>query len=995
MTDWVDAGRKRFWRYAWTCLCLCGGLLAHAETLRVVTDDNYPPYVFRGPDGHADGYVVDVWKLWQSKTGVQVDFRAMQWSEAQRTMLDGKADVIDMIFRTPVREQLYEFSKPYATLPVGIYVDPSVSGIVDTRSMQGFAVGVQRGDACVDQLASKGVQNLRAYPNYEAILAAAEAGDIRMFCMDEEPANYYLYLYRDRVRFAKAFTLYEGQFHWAVAKGDQATFAQVSRGMALITPEEHEALRTKWFKQPIQFKPYLQLALAIAGVALLVVLASLMWVRTLRRLVNLKTAEIRLKKEQLEATSRELMVEKAQLRVMFDSTPDPVSLKDSQGVYIDCNAGFEALLGRSREQIIGFADSEIFPDEHVTASIRSHDLDALRSGKPHRYETSVHGADGQVTELDVIKVPVPMPDQQVVAVLGVARDVTERRRAEGELRIASVAFESQDGMVITDAGGVIERVNAAFIRISGFAAHEIVGKTPNFLKSGVHGPEFYKDMWDSLAGTGYWAGEITNRRRDGRFFTARLSITAVPDEQGKTVHYVGNLQDITAEKQAFELADHLKLFDQLTDLPNRTLLEDRMAHALDNSAALQEFGAVLMLDLDYFQKLNDSLGHAIGDQFLVQVAQRIRQVARHSDTLCRFSGDSFVLMAENLGREQQAAASRALEMAEKIRRTIAEPMEFDGRRLLCTASIGVTLFMGHFAPPDVLLRQAELAMYRSKQRGRDAVSFFEAAMQADLERRNWLESELRVAIAQNQFALYYQLQVNAEGHPVGAEGLLRWVHPDRGVIPPGMFIPLAEETGLIVPIGAWVIATAARQLALWATQEATRHLSLAINVSPRQFKSGHFVEDLLAEFGRAGAPASQLKLEVTESLAIDDFETSIMQLEKLRDSGFQISLDDFGTGNSSLNYLTRLPLTQLKIDKSFVDHLPFNQRDAMLAQTIIAMGRGLELDVIAEGVETAAQRDYLSAHGCNAFQGYLFGKPVPIAEFEAAVHEVNHTGQQG
>jgi EAL domain-containing protein (putative c-di-GMP-specific phosphodiesterase class I) len=267
-------------------------------------------------------------------------------------------------------------------------------------------------------------------------------------------------------------------------------------------------------------------------------------------------------------------------------------------------------------------------------------------------------------------------------------------------------------------------------------------------------------------------------------------------------------------------------------------------------------------------------------------------------------------------------------------------------------------------------------------------------MQADLERRNWLESELRVAIAQNQFVLYYQLQVDAKGHPIGAEGLLRWIHPDRGVIPPGMFIPLAEETGLIVPIGAWVIATAARQLALWATQQETRHLSLAINVSPRQFKSGHLVEDLLAEFGRAGAPARQLKLEVTESLAIDDFETSIMQLDKLRSSGFQISLDDFGTGNSSLNYLTRLPLTQLKIDKSFVDNLPSSHRDAMLAQTIIAMGRGLELDVIAEGVENSAQLDYLSAHGCNAFQGYLFGKPVPIAEFEAAVRQITSTGRQ-
>lgn len=964
---------------------------AWANPLRVVTDNNYPPYVFQGQSGQVEGYVVDIWTLWEKKTGVKVEFTAMQWSEAQRTMLDGEADVIDMIFRTPARERLYDYSSAYAKLPVGIYVHPSINGIVDANSVQGFSVGVQRGDACIDKLTSLGIINLQAFPNYESILAAAESGSIKMFCMDEEPANYFLYLYRDRTRFAKAFTLYEGEFHWAVAKGNAATFELVSKGMQAITAAEREALRAKWFKYPIQFKPYLQIVLALIGGSLLVIIAGYVWIRSLRRAVAKKTTEIRLSNELLQKTAAQLAIEKAQLRTIFDNSPDAMVLKDNRGVYIDCNAVFLSMIGSPREQVIGSTDKEIFPDQKFVAGVRGRDQEVLQGSYPIRYETSVTNVTGEVIELEVIKIPFAVTDNEQAGILAVARDITERRRAERELRISAVAFESHDGMIITDRNAIIERVNSAYTRITGYSATEAIGHTPRLAKSGLHEPGFYQEMWRQLESEGYWTGEITDKHRSGSLFTARLSITAVRDENGNVIHFVGCFQDVTAEKQAREQADHLKLFDQLTDLPNRTLFEDRLAHALLNSEKQQELGAVIMLDLDYFQKINDALGHTLGDQLLVETARRIRTVSQEADTLCRFSGDSFMLLLEYLGADPNAAASRALAISDQIRQAIAEPLNLNGLRLVCTASIGVTLFFCQRTSVETLLRQAEMAMYKSKKGGRNAVSFFEDALQAETERRHWMENELRVAISNKQLDLYYQVQVDTCERPIGAEALIRWIHPERGVIPPNEFIPLAEETGLILAIGSWVIETACNQLARWSLQDDLNSMKLAINVSTRQFDSERFVEDIEDELKRTGIDATKLKLEVTESLAIDDFDKSITKLRKLRDRGFRISIDDFGTGNSSLRYLTRLPITQLKIDKSFVDNLPSNQRDGMLAQTIIAMGRGLGLDVIAEGVETPDQKNYLETHGCHAFQGYLFGKPLPLAEFEAAVREMNES----
>ena len=943
---------------------------AAPRTLRVVTDDNYPPFLFLGPSGRPEGYLVDLWKLWQARTGVKVDLEPMQWAAAQRMMHDGRADVIDMIFRTPVRDQLYRFSPPYSTQSVGIYVDHGIHGITGPGSLPGFVIGVERGDACVDKLGSLGLTRLAVFPDYMAILNAAKSGSIKMFCMDDDPANYYLYLLRDQLRFTRAFTLYSGRFHWAVDRGDSATFALVRRGMAMITPGERAALKRKWFSQPLQFRPYLRMVLMVLAGALTVLAVAAAWIGMLRRAVRIHTAELR--------------KDRAQLRTLLESSPDAMWLKDEQGRYLECNARAIEVIGRPRDEVLGRDDAEVHANAELVAAVREVDQRVVRSGHAHRVELQFQRDDGVAYDLEVIKVPIHSADGSFVGLLGVARDITERRRAERETRLAAAAFEGQDGMIVTDAANVIERVNEAFTRISGYTAAEAIGKTPAMLRSGRHDRLFYERLWSELKAAGRWSGEFVNRRKNGELFIARTGITAVTDRQDRLLHFVGSFQDITAERQATQEAEHLKLFDRLTNLPNRTLLDDRIAHAQASSAEAQQFGAVLMIDVDDFQRVNDAFGHGVGDELLVEIARRIRGAAGEGDTVGRFSGDSFVVVAEGLGAAQMHAVTRTIAIAETIRRGIAEPVRVGGQNRVCTASIGATVFLGNTARNGVLLRMAELAMYKSKQRGGDAVRLFEDAMQAEVEARTRLEAELREAIDQQRFVLHYQPQVDSTGRLIGAEALVRWQHPERGLVGPDEFIALAEDTGLIEPIGRWVLGQGCRQLAMWSARPQWRELTLSVNVSTRQFRSPAFVDEVLAEVARFGTQPDRLKLEITESLAIDDVEASVGKLQALRDAGILLSIDDFGTGNSSLSYLTRLPLSQLKIDKSFVDHLPGSASAALVAQAIIAMGDGLGLHVIAEGVETREQREFLAAHGCHAYQGYLFGKPVALEEFERA-----------
>ncbi|MDD5177269.1 MAG: EAL domain-containing protein [Sterolibacterium sp.] len=558
----------------------------------------------------------------------------------------------------------------------------------------------------------------------------------------------------------------------------------------------------------------------------------------------------------------------------------------------------------------------------------------------------------------------------------------KQKQAEAELRVAAAAFESQEGMVITDANSKILRINRAFTEITGYTPEEIVGQTPRLLKSSRHSADFYREMWETLSRTGVWQGEIWDRRKSGEEYPKWLTISAVKDSSGAITHYVGAHYDITQRKMAEEKIQTLAFFDQLTNLPNRTLLQDRLKQAMAASSRSGSYGALLFIDLDNFKTLNDTLGHDMGDLLLKQVAQRLKLCVREGDTVARLGGDEFVVVLAGLSTDERDAANGIETVAEKILAALNQSYQLGDAAHHGSASIGVTLFRGDLASVDDLMKQADLAMYKSKEAGRNTLRFFDPDMESAVKMRAALEDDLRRALEEKQFLLYYQAQVVGEGRLTGVEALVRWQHPRRGMVPPADFISLAEETGLILPLGHWVLETSCSQLVAWARRPETANLTIAVNVSAHQFRQPDFVDQVLAVLDQTGANPQRLKLELTESLLVHDVEEIIEKMFALKAKGVGFSLDDFGTGYSSLSYLKRLPLDQLKIDQSFVRDVLSDPNDAAIAKTVVALGQSLGLNVIAEGVETETQRDFLAGAGCHAYQGYFFSRPLPIDSFE-------------
>lgn len=574
------------------------------------------------------------------------------------------------------------------------------------------------------------------------------------------------------------------------------------------------------------------------------------------------------------------------------------------------------------------------------------------------------------------------PAGRFVGYLGTGHNITAQKLAEQELRVAAAAFELQDAMMITDAQGVIVRVNRAFTAITGYDSDEAVGQSSALLNSGRHGPEFFEALWDSIRRTGGWRGEIWNKRKGGDEYPAWMTISAVHTEAGEISHYVGSHSDISERKRAEQAVQQLAFTDPLTELPNRRFLLDRLQQALAASDRSGNRGALLLIDLDNFKTLNDTLGHESGDQLLRQVAERLKTCLRAGDTVARLGGDEFVVMLEGLVSTPPGAAAQSESVGDKILTALNQPYLLAGYEHRSTPSIGVTLFGGSESSVEELLKQADLAMYQAKSAGRNTMRFFDPQMQAVVTARAALEADLREAIGLGQFELYYQPQVTDLGAITGAEALLRWHHPRRGLVPPLDFIPLAEDTGLILPIGRWVLETACGQLARWANDPARAHLRLAVNVSARQLHQADFVDQVKAALADSGADPRLLDLELTESLLVTDIDCTISKMQALKALGVGFSLDDFGTGYSSLAHLKRLPLDQLKIDRTFVRDILVDPNDAAIARMVIALGESMALTVIAEGVETEAQKALLIGQGCRAYQGYLFGRPLPLLEFE-------------
>ncbi|MDR7377024.1 diguanylate cyclase (GGDEF)-like protein/PAS domain S-box-containing protein [Rhodoferax ferrireducens] len=718
--------------------------------------------------------------------------------------------------------------------------------------------------------------------------------------------------------------------------------------------------------------------------------ALLAWAAQL--LLQLKRQEHDLEAQVAERT-REIFATQNKLEATLDAIPDLLFELGLDSTVYDCRLPPSMQADIQLKELLGNKATDILPATAanvVTAALE----EARQTGHSEGAQFELPFAQKQQWfEISVARKDIPGDAEPRFIML--ARNITQRMEAELDLRIAATAFNAQDGMAITNAQRLILRCNPAFTQITGYSQAEAVGQSLNMLNSGRHARTFYQAMWDSVEATGTWRGEVWNRRKNGEIYPDARTTTAVRNAHGEVTHYVNTFNDITQRKAAEEEINQLAFYDPLTHLPNRRLLLDRLRHALTQHGRNGHFGALQFIDLDNFKALNDTLGHDMGDLLLQQVAARLTECVRAADTVARLGGDEFVVLLAQLGSSREAAAAHAEAVGEKVRDAITRPYNLAAHQHELSASIGITLYQGPQDSIDDLLKQADLAMYQAKSAGRNTLRFYDPQMQAVVNARVALEGDIRRGLAQQQFQLYYQVQVDGRGHTVGAEALLRWPHPQRGMVPPNEFIHLAEDTGLIIPLGHWVLQTACTQLRLWSLQTHTRHLTLAVNVSARQFRQPEFAESVLQVLQDTGAPAHLLKLELTESLLVNDVEDTIAKMHALKMHGVGFSLDDFGTGYSSLSYLKRLPLEQLKIDQSFVQDLLSDPNDAAIARTVIALGHSLGLAVIAEGVETALHQEFLALAGCDAYQGYLFGRPMPVQAFEDGLLSSPRAGTMG
>jgi len=670
-----------------------------------------------------------------------------------------------------------------------------------------------------------------------------------------------------------------------------------------------------------------------------------------------------------------------EIQHLYENVPFGSHALDAQGTFLHINSIELAWLGYSRDEIVGRRKLTDFLTPSSRQLLRDKHCASDQNNVIVDLELELLRRDG--TWMPILLSSNPYFDKtgQLLKHRAVIFDLRESRKNEIRQMIADTAFESLSGMCVTDDRQVILQVNRAFTKLTGYSEQEAIGQTPRLLRSGIHDAAFYQAMWATVRESGTWQGEITNRRKDGTLIIEWLSVSAVAHASGSVTHYVGSFFDITSSKRADADLLQLAYFDPLTNLPNRRLLLDRLTQAITASKRSGVIGAVLFIDLDYFKTINDRHGHEAGDLVLVEVARRLRGAVRAEDSVARLGGDEFVVMLEGLDVHDLESASQAQIVADKILMSLAQPYQFVGFEFHCTASIGIELFAGAVSA-QVLLQHADMAMYQCKVGGRNKLRFFSPDMQTQVTARGVMEVDLRHALDRCQFALFFQPQVSECGKIVAAEALLRWQHPMRGIVSPGDFIALAEETELIVPIGRWVLETACAQLKAWERFPEASHLRLAVNVSARQYRQDKFADSVEKILSDSAINPAQLVLEVTESMMLD-VPDAVGKMNALKKLGVTFSMDDFGTGYSSLASLTKLPLSELKIDQSFVRNLVADANDAIIVHATIALGQALGLEVIAEGVETQEQRDLLERSGCQRFQGYLFSRPLPIKEFEA------------
>ncbi|WP_159099063.1 bifunctional diguanylate cyclase/phosphodiesterase [Aquabacterium olei] len=697
------------------------------------------------------------------------------------------------------------------------------------------------------------------------------------------------------------------------------------------------------------------------------------------------TASVEAPYAQLELSEATVKRQQDQLNTLLRNVPVGLAQLDRQLRYRYVNPVLASHLHTTPGDLAGTHWRNYLPAswQHPVGA----HLHETLEGKRTEFEFEYQSEHGDTRHANAIMVPERNAHGEIEGVLAIFTDHTERERARRQLAESmrevtelKSALDAHAIVAVTDARGVITRVNDKFCIISKYRRSELLGSTHRLINSGHHPQSFFDTLWKTISSGMVWTGEICNRAKDGSLYWVYTTIVPFVGEEGIPVQYISIRADITERKRAEQEAQHMALYDVVTDLPNRRLMGERLREALTSSTRSDQYGALMLLDLDNFKQINDTLGHDQGDTLLRMVGERLQFSVRQADTVARMGGDEFVVILSDLGRGMQTALAAVQAISEKIRLSLSEPYDLDGAALDVTSSLGAVLFQGEDEREDKLLKRADMALYRAKAQGRNRLSVFDPGLESAILAQASLLQDLRQALPRRELVLHAQPIVDETGAVRSQEILLRWAHPTRGLVSPGEFIALAEQHGLILDIGNWVLRRTCAWLAACGRDPARSAWTAAINVSVRQLRDPGFVDAVLRALAETGAPAHRLRLELTESMLLTEVDETIAKMSRLREAGVRFALDDFGTGYSSLSYLRRLPLDELKIDRSFIADVAGEGNDGVIARTIISLANSLGLSAVAEGVETAEQFEALKALGCHAFQGYHFGRPLPLAD---------------
>ncbi|MCC6073178.1 EAL domain-containing protein [Massilia sp. GCM10020059] len=958
--------------------CWSGVAAGQAQPLRVGLYENAPKIFINGK-GDPDGIMIDLLRKIAEEENWQLEFVPCAWAACLRALENGDIDVLPDVAWSEERSRTLDFHRTPALHSWSqVYRHPRTA-IVSILDLDGKRVAILGGSIQQHFLETFWSQfgirpTLVPVASIEDGFALVEARKA-----DAMVANKYA---GDRfaIRYGLAETpiaFQPAQLFFATAKGRGAGWlAAIERHLARWQEEPDSPyfqVLNRWQQQTLLARTpgYVWWIGGAVVCALMLALLAALW---LRRQVRIKSGALRDSQRRLST--------------ILDSVDSLIYIKDADYRYQYVNRAVCQFYGMDSGNILGKSDAEIF-DAATAAAIRKTDSQVIEQGERVIAEEVQSLSRADAPTFLSTRIPLCREDGSVYGLCGIATDISERKHAEESTRVAATVFQSQEGMFVTGPDRLVLDVNDAFTTMSGYAAAELVGRGPQPVSLEPGGQDFWPDMWDIISTRGKWQGEVWTRRENGKEYPAWLTVTAVRNAAGRTTNYVGTQADITRQKLAQDEIMQLANYDSLTGLPNRRLLLERLQHCLSVYNRSKQAVALLFLDLDNFKDLNDTRGHEVGDQLLKQVAQRIRDCVREGDTVARLGGDEFVILLESIGEREDEAAEHTAATGWKIIRAIGQPFDIGGGSHHATCSIGAALRVDQETDIDDLMKRGDLAMYEAKRDGRNTLRFFHNNMESDVTYRMALEMELRESLGKSEFVLHYQPQVDGSGTVVGVEALLRWNHIKRGIVGPAVFVPIAEASGLIVQLGSWVIRSACQQLAEWAAVPEMAHLTLAVNVSARQFRQQDFVSETLATIAETGARPDRLKLELTETLLIENVEDTIGKMRQLKQSGISFALDDFGTGYSSLSYLKLLPLDQLKIDRSFVRDVLVDPNDASIARSIVALGQALGLAIIAEGVETEAQRAFLAELGCECCQGYLFGRPMEVHLLEAMIRDMH------